>query len=127
MYVYNNPNPRQLKTGDCVIRAIAIAMNKSWYESYVGVCLKGLEMSMMPSDNGVWGEFLKNNGFKRRIVSDTCPQCYTVRDFCSEHFKGTYILGTGSHAIACVDGDYYDTWDSGDEIPIYYFTEAYDE
>jgi hypothetical protein len=23
--------------------------------------------------------------------------------------------------VAVVDGDYYDTWDCGDEVPVYYF------
>jgi len=122
MYIYLNPNPQELKTYDCVIRAISIATDKSWYEVYVGVCLKGLELSMMPSTNGVWGEYLKDLGFTRHIIPDTCPTCYTIKDFCGEHFKGTYILGTGTHAVAVIDGDYYDAWDSGNEIPIYYFS-----
>ena len=33
--------------------------------------------------------------------------------------KGTYVLGTGNHVVAVVNGDYYDMWDSGDEIPAY--------
>jgi len=35
--------------------------------------------------------------------------------------KGTYIIGTGSHAVAIINGDYYDSWDSGDEIPSFFF------
>lgn len=30
--------------------------------------------------------------------------------------RGRYIVGTGNHAVAVVDGDYYDSWDSGNEI-----------
>ena len=36
--------------------------------------------------------------------------------------EGKYLLATGTHVVTVIDGDYYDTWDSGDEIPIYYFT-----
>ena len=32
---------------------------------------------------------------------------------------GTYVLATNNHVVAVVDGNYYDTWDSGDETPIY--------
>lgn len=122
MYVFKNPNPQGSYVGDCVIRALSIAMNSSWYDIYVDLATQGLTMSDMPSSNRVWSEYLKENGWKRHIVPDTCPTCYTVRDFASEYFKGTYILGTGTHVIAVIDGDYFDTWDSGEEIPIYYFT-----
>jgi hypothetical protein len=45
-----------------------------------------------------------------------------VEDFCKDHPKGIYVLGTGTHALTVVDGNYIDVWDSGQEIPIYYFT-----
>lgn len=122
MYIKSNPNPDNLMTEDCTIRAISIATDKSWDETYIDVCVKGFVMKRMPSTNSVWAEYLKDQGFSRHIIPDTCPHCYTVRDFCGEYFKGTYVLGTGSHAVAVIDGNYYDAWDSGDEVPLYYFT-----
>lgn len=122
MFVFKNPNPSGSYVGDCVIRAISIALGKSWYEIYVDLCLQGLTMYDMPSSNRVWNEYLKSKGYNRYIIPSDCPNCYTVRDFCGEHFKGRYILGTGSYVIAVIDGDYLDTWDSGDESPIYYWT-----
>jgi hypothetical protein len=47
--------------------------------------------------------------------------CYTIKEFCKDHPIGDYLLGTGSHVVAVLDGNYYDTWDSGSEVPIYYF------
>ena len=78
-------------------------------------------MKELPSQNNVWGAYLRNIGYTRHIIPDTCPDCYTVRNFSKDHPQGRYILGTGSHVVAVIDGNYYDTWDSGDEIPIYYF------
>ena len=60
-------------------------------------------------------------GFKRFIIPDTCPDCYTIKSFCSDHPKGEFIAATGSHVVAVVDGDYYDTGDSGNEVPVYYW------
>jgi hypothetical protein len=34
---------------------------------------------------------------------------------------GTFVLGTGDHAVTVVDGDYYDSFDSGQMIPIVYY------
>ena len=64
---------------------------------------------------------LKDFGFKRRSIPDTCPACYTIREFCEDHPVGTYILGTGSHVVAAIDGNVYDSWDSLDETPILYW------
>ena len=78
-------------------------------------------MSDMPSANRVWGEFLKSVGFKKRLLPDSCPNCYTVKNFCFDHPTGVYVLGTGQHVVAIIDGNYYDSWDSGNEIPFYFF------
>lgn len=122
MYRVANPNPNGSYVGDCVIRALSIANNKSWYETYIELCLQGLLLYDMPSSNRVWNEYLKTEGYTRHVIPNTCPECYTIRDFCNEYFKGTYILGTGTHVVAVIDGDYYDTWDSGDESPICFWT-----
>ena len=119
MYVPFNPNPINLRTDDCVVRAISKAMDKPWEEVYIDLCLKGLEMCDWGNANAVWDDYLKHNGFKREIVPDTCPDCYAVSDFCVDNPTGTYILGTGSHVVAVVDGSYYDSWDSGQQVPIY--------
>ncbi len=126
LYKEYNPNTDNNKAGDCVIRAITKALNKTWEEAYIGVITKGFELRDMPSINYVWGSYLKDNGFKRKVIPDTCPDCYTVNDFANDHPKGVYILSTGTHVVAVVDGNYYDTWDSGDEIPIYYFERRLD-
>lgn len=120
-YINYNPNPMGLSVGDCTIRAISKVTNKSWKTTYLNLVLQGYKMYDMPSANRVWGEYLREIGYVRRIIPDTCPNCYTVRDFCMEHPIGRYILGTGEHVVAVVDGYYYDSWDSGNEIPIYYF------
>lgn len=120
-YIYYNPNPLQLSVSDCTIRAISKVTGLSWKETYLQLLIQGYSMYDMPSANRVWGEVLRNFGFTKQLLPDTCPTCYTVRDFCYDFPKGSYVLGTGEHAVAVVDGNYYDSWDSGNEIPTYYF------
>lgn len=120
-YIYYNPNPSGQRTGDCVIRAVAKATDIDWERSYINLALQGYIMYDLPSSNRVWGNYLESKGFKKRYLPDICPDCYTVKDFCKDYSKGTYVLATGSHAIAVIDGNYYDVWDSGDEIPLYYY------
>lgn len=120
-YIPTNPNPNNNHTGDCVIRAISIAENKDWDDVYVELMVKGYVMKDMIESNELWNSYLHKLGYARYIIPDTCPDCYTVREFAEDHPEGTYILGTGTHAVAVIDGDYYDTWDSGHRVPIYYW------
>jgi len=121
MYIYYNPNPEGRATGDCVIRAISKIMNQDWERTYVGVCLQGLLLHDMPDKNYVWSEYLYRQGFIRDMIPNICPQCYTVKDFCRENPYGVFLLAIGDHVVAVEDGDYYDAWDSGNEVPLYYW------
>ena len=122
-YVYFNPNPEKKSVGDCVIRSICKVTGMRWLDAFDLVCDRARSMYDMPSSNAVWSSVLKNLNFKRYAIPNTCPYCYTIRDFCLDHPRGKYIVATGVHAVAVQDGNYYDSWDSGDEIPIYYFKE----
>ncbi len=117
-FVFENPNPRHVLVGDCVVRALAIATKKSWEQVFTELSVYGFMSCDMPSSNAVWGQYLSDLGFERDVVYDSCPAC-TVRDFSDRNRRGTYILGTGSHVVCVIDGNYHDTWDSGDEVPIF--------
>ena len=121
MHIFFNPNPAGNLVGDCVVRAIAKVTGQSWSDTFTGLMNAAYHLNDMPSSNHVWASYLKRLGFRRYVIPDSCPDCYTVADFAKEHPYGSYVLGTGTHAVAVVDGHYYDTWDSGDEVPIYYF------
>lgn len=122
MYVFSNPNPVKNLVGDCVVRGISILTDKSWEYTYMELLVQGYEMYDMPSSNEVWGSYLQGQGYKRNIIPNLCPSCYTVKQFCEDNPQGRFLLATGSHVIAVIDGSYHDTWDSGDEVPIYFFT-----
>lgn len=122
MFIEYNPNPDSRDVGDCVIRALSMATGHTWEYVYIGLSMLGYEMRDMPSANRVWGEYLRRNKFKRFIIPDTCPMCYTVIDFCRDNPRGTYVLATGSHVVTVVDGNYFDSWDSGNEVPVYYYS-----
>ena len=124
MYIFYNPNPKGSNIGDCVIRALTKACDMTWDDVYLDLMLLGFVMKDMPSANHVWGTYLMQNGFQRFALPNTCPDCYSVSDFCNDHPKGTYVLATGSHVITIVDGNYYDSWDSGREVPAYLFAKG---
>lgn len=124
MYKEYNPNPEKRRTDDCTVRAFAKIFDMDWDSAYLSLMYKGLQLKAMPDASFVWGAALLVRGFGRFQLPNSCPLCYTVKQFCEDNPIGKYIVATQDHVIAIVDGDYYDTWDSGDEVPIYYWKET---
>lgn len=123
MFTEYNPNPCGRSVGDCAVRALSKALGQSWEQTYVGLCLDGFCRGDLPNADSVWGPYLKSRGFTRRFIPDTCPDYYTVADFAADHPEGTYILSMpGRHVLCVQDGQWYDSWNSGGEIPVYYWT-----
>jgi hypothetical protein len=117
-----NEHPYGYTIDDCVLRAIATYFDISWEQAYLMVVAKGYEMKLFPTNmNLVWESMLLDRGLTKYYVPNTCPMCVTVEKFANDHPHGSYILGTTTHAIAVINGSYYDTWDSGQEYPVYYF------
>lgn len=116
MWIQFNNNPAGRVVGDCAVRAISKALNMGWEAAYIALALNGLQMADMPSSNSVWGSLLRQYGFYRKNLPDTCPVCYTVEDFCEDNPKGLFVVGTGNHAVTIIDSCYFDSWDSGKEI-----------
>lgn len=121
MYVFYNPNPTGRRVGDCSVRAVAKALGISWDDAYRLTSEQGFQMGDMPSSDAVWGAVLKDHGFKRSVIPNLCPYCYTAEMFARSHPEGVYVLGFGQHVVTVVDGDIFDTWDSSGEIPVYYW------
>ena len=121
MYISYNANPDGNRVIDCTVRAISTVLNQTWEQTYAGMVVEGMAIYNMPSANVVWNNYLKRKSYKRYIIPDNLPEDYSVRDFCRDNPKGTFLLALSGHVVAVIDGKYYDTWDSGDEIPIYYW------
>lgn len=121
MWIKLNANPKNKNVGDCVVRAIAVVTGKTWHEVLDDLYEVSRMEADMPSSNDVWGLYLYLMGFEPFLLPDACPQCVTVKEFCRYFPRGRYIIGTGSHAIAVINGNYYDTFNSGGLTPSYFF------
>ena len=121
MFQFYNPNPVRPDggVGDCAVRAVAKALGISWEEAYTKLTANGFLMGELPNNDLVWGSVLRQNGFTREIIPNTCPECYTVADFCRDNPSGTYVVKSDGHVATVVDGTLFDSWDSSMNVPIY--------
>lgn len=121
MYVSYNANPDGNKVIDCTVRAISLVLNQTWEQTYAGIVVEGMAAYNMPSANAVWSNYLKHKGFKCYVIPDELPENYSVRDFCRDNPKGTFLLALDGHVVAVKNGDWYDTWNSADQAVIFYW------
>lgn len=117
MWIKYNPNPAGRNVEDCAVRALSKALNISWEDAYALIASAGFAMADMPHSNSVWGAVLRQHGFYRTVIPNTCPDCYTAADFCKDNPKGIYVLGFGRHVATVVNGQLFDSWNSENEIP----------
>lgn len=117
MYRHYNPNPLKKNVSDCAVRAVSKAMGFSWNEAYIAIAIQGLIDADMPHANNIWGKYLENHGFVKRIIQSDV----SVSEFAEAHPYGTYVLALSGHVVCVKDGSLFDSWDSGNEIILYYW------
>ena len=112
-YIEYNINPKNKKTGDCVIRAIAFAKNKEWEKIYLELAEQGIRKGLMLNDPRNWKKYLDNLGYKvQKMPRKINNKRYSLEEFCdkiAEEDK-TYIVKIASHLTAVKDKNLYDTW-----------------
>ena len=113
---YYQPNSKDIKDeyGDCVIRCFTKVLNKTWVEVYDELIPYGREMQCMPNCRPCYEKYLADKGFTYEGISNKKgTNRPTIDSFAKEHKEGVYVLRVAHHLVAVVDGNYYDTWDSG--------------
>lgn len=121
MFEYYEPNPVRTGAIDCAVRAISKALDVTWERAYIMLSLNGFLMGNIISADEVWGSLLRQNGFKRQLVPDTCPDCYTVAQFCEDYPEGTFVVKSDEHVATVVNGILYDSWPSENKVVIYFW------
>ena len=121
MWIKSNLNPLQRNVEDCQVRALAEAIGVDWDTAHEMLCDASRGMATMPHDNDVLMAILRQYGFKRAVVPNLCPDCYSVAEFCRDNPVGTFVIMTGNHVLTAKDGDWIDSWDSGRETANFYY------
>lgn len=128
-----NLNPKGIKAGDCVIRAIALATDQTWDKVYTDLCEMGLKMKRMPNDKQIYEKYLEQLGWTKHKQ----PRAYNYEQgYCSGMSKytvneliykldGDKLIGGGcphiivsvANHLTCLEDNHgyqiMDTWDCG--------------
>lgn len=113
-----NPNPKSRNTGDCTLRAYTVAFSISWDEAFDIASKVAKEEGYIPDASPIVKKILLNRfgctideEYKKSKKNDKM----TVNEFAMTHPYGTYLLSTHGHLLTVKNGEYYDSWDSGDK------------
>lgn len=113
-FVKYNKNPKNKRTGDCVIRAISEATNNTWENVYMELAKLGIEQGLILNDTANWRKYLEILGYKQEKMPRRKDNTrYTVEEFCVELAEPnkTYIVKVANHITLVRNKNLYDTWD----------------
>lgn len=112
MFRYLNLNPKNIKTGDCVIRAIACALDISWDEASDLLYHNAKKCYCEMSEFTCYSRMLDNMPFLERISVSSNE---LVSDFINNHKYGTFLVRMDGHLTCVKNGYIYDIWNCSNE------------
>lgn len=103
-YYWHNENPSNRKTGDCVLRSIAVATNQTWDKVLDDLVEIAHKRHIMIDDSGCYGRYLESLGWvKMKQPRKFDNTKYTGKEFCKylekNGYKGPILAHIGGHHI----------------------------
>lgn len=111
MFKFLNVNTHNNFVNDCVIRAISVAEDRSWSETYD-------DLSRIAKNNGI---LLDDINFVEPLLDYRYDRVETypweiVQDIVEEYPYGTYLITMDGHITVLKNGVIYDTFDCRDRL-----------
>ena len=121
-FIGYNANPKDWKTGDCVVRVLAAATQKTWEEVYEELCEIGKKKCRMPNEDQVINAFLKQNGFfPVKQEKDECGNWLDIEQLIDTYPEDILVIRTRRHLTTALQGTLVDTWNcSGQKAGRFY-------
>lgn len=110
MYKFYNANSYGKFRDDCTIRAISVAENKTWADTYEKLSILARRKGEMVDSVEFIEDYL-NEHYDRQCFKNS-----SVGEFTEEHPIGIYLITMPNHITVCIDGIIYDTFDCTDRV-----------
>ena len=122
-FVKHNVNPKGKKTGDCVVRAISLALDKSYYDVYDELYKLSIGLGYILNDKRVEERLLKSYGFvKHKQPIKPNGKKYLVGEIDKLCKADVIVISCAHHLTAVVKGSLFDTWDCRGKCISNYYT-----
>lgn len=111
MYEYYNANPYGRHVSDCSVRAISLATEQSWEETYQQLANFAMKEGITFSEVEFIDDYLAE-----RYPRYCNFKNITLRDFLELQLPGRYLVTMRGHITCVIDGVCYDTFDPTDRL-----------
>lgn len=107
-----NMNPKDLKVGDCVIRALTLADDKEDYRKvYKELFEIGYKKCRMVNDKIVYEKWLQDHGWvKIKMPKKPNNKRYTLEEWINDNPDLTFVASVAKHLTFIDKGILIDTW-----------------
>ena len=111
MFKYLNINPEGETTGDCVIRAISLALDIDYFDALDALVKNAKYFNCDMLVKQCYTNMLDDLGFERYRGNG-----YTVKEIAEMYFKDKLVIRIDGHLTCALYGDIYDIWNPSSEI-----------
>lgn len=109
MFKYYNCNPLKRQVNDCVVRAIALAENKSWNEVFTKLSKLAEKRCILIDDTEFVEWYLTENYDTYCFICNN--EHLRIKEFLKLNPIGKYLITMKGHITCAIDGCVYDIWD----------------
>ena len=120
---YNIKPLKKNHVGDCVPRAITIALEQPYKQTLKDLCELAMKRGAMPNDQIIYEEYLFSKGWvKNKPPRWRDGSKIRLYDWSRLHLPGLAIVSTNTHLTAVVDNCINDTFNTGEWCANSYYT-----
>lgn len=111
-FKYYNANPKNRITGDCVFRALTVALGMKYNKVVLEMAIMQCKTGYALNDKKGIEKYLESKGWvKNPQLKHEDGTKYSVEDFVKTHRSGTYVINMSHHISVVKDGKNIDIWD----------------
>lgn len=121
MYYYFNNHPEKKISNNSTTQALSRLLGCSWTIAHYMLSFAAMDMQETPNSLAVFDKIMRDSGYRKCVVTNDKGDGYTVKNFCKDHKAGRYIAMYDGGVVACIDGDYFNAFDCGNEIVLIFW------
>lgn len=111
MFKYLNVNPEGKAIGDCVIRAISLALGIDYSDAIESLLKNSEYFNCDLLVKECYGNMLDDLGFKKYYGMGR-----TVKEVAEDFYRDKLLIRIDGHLTCSLYGDIYDIWNTSSEI-----------